>query len=79
MLGYTPYHMIDVMFKGRSPHMKVFTEAIIANHNQLSGIKRYETLDLERWVGNYDVSLAYISPYFSFELPPLKNFVFRPR
>ncbi|QMW26966.1 hypothetical protein G4B84_002255 [Aspergillus flavus NRRL3357] len=54
MLGYTPYHMIDVMFKGRSPHMKVFTEAIIANHNQLSGIKRYETPDLERWVGNYD-------------------------
>ncbi|KAE8374384.1 hypothetical protein BDV26DRAFT_270104 [Aspergillus bertholletiae] len=54
MLGYTPYHMIDVMFKGRSPHMKVFTEAIIANHNQFSGIKRYETPDVDRWVGNYD-------------------------
>ncbi|OGM42402.1 tubulin alpha-1 chain [Aspergillus bombycis] len=54
MLGYTPYHMIDVMFKGRSPHMKVFTEAIVANHNQLSGIKRYETPDVDRWIGNYD-------------------------
>ncbi|KJK63919.1 Tubulin C-terminal domain protein [Aspergillus parasiticus SU-1] len=54
MLGYTPYHMIDVMFKGRSPHMKVFTEAIIANHNQLSGIKRYETADVDKWIGNYD-------------------------
>ncbi|KAE8309993.1 Tubulin/FtsZ, GTPase domain-containing protein [Aspergillus transmontanensis] len=54
MLGYTPYHMIDVMFKGRSPHMKVFTEAIIANHNQLSGIKRYETPDIDKWIGNYD-------------------------
>ncbi|KAE8360395.1 hypothetical protein BDV27DRAFT_167849 [Aspergillus caelatus] len=54
MLGYTPYHMIDVMYKGRSPHMKVFTEAIIANHNQLSGIKRYETPDMDRWIGNYD-------------------------
>ncbi|KNG89360.1 hypothetical protein ANOM_002662 [Aspergillus nomiae NRRL 13137] len=39
---------------GQKPHMKVFTEAIIANHNQLSGIKRYETPDVERWVGNYD-------------------------
>ncbi|KAE8165696.1 Tubulin/FtsZ, GTPase domain-containing protein [Aspergillus tamarii] len=54
MLGYTPYHMIDVMYKGRSPHMKVFTEAIIANHNHLSDIKRYETPDVDRWIGNHD-------------------------
>ncbi|KAF5862048.1 hypothetical protein ETB97_012194 [Aspergillus alliaceus] len=54
MLGYTPYHMIDLMFKGRKPHMKVFTEAITAHHNRFSGIKRYETPDLERWIGNHD-------------------------
>jgi tubulin beta len=56
MLGYTPYHMIDVMYKGKKPHMKVFSEGIMAHHNRFSGIKRYETADLEKWMSEYDVS-----------------------
>ncbi|RAL05402.1 uncharacterized protein BO80DRAFT_461268 [Aspergillus ibericus CBS 121593] len=54
MLGYTPYHMIDLMTKGGRPHIKAFTEGIIAQNNRLAAIKRYETPDLDRWVGSYD-------------------------
>ncbi|OOF95309.1 hypothetical protein ASPCADRAFT_507202, partial [Aspergillus carbonarius ITEM 5010] len=54
MLGYTPYHMIDLMTKGGRPHIKAFTEGIIAQNNRFSAIKRYETSDLDRWVGNFD-------------------------
>ncbi|XRM36999.1 hypothetical protein ABZX51_000491 [Aspergillus tubingensis] len=54
MLGYTPYHMIDLMLKGRKPHIKAFTEGILAHNNRLSGIKRYETPDLDRWIGSFD-------------------------
>ncbi|KAL5362709.1 P-loop containing nucleoside triphosphate hydrolase protein [Aspergillus floccosus] len=65
MLGYTPYHMIDVMYKGKKPHMKVFSEGIMAHHNRFSGIKRYETAELEKWVSEYDCLLeipSYIGP-----------------
>lgn len=48
--------MIDVMYKGRVPHMKCFADGIIANHDRFSGIKRYETSDLEKWISEYDVS-----------------------
>ncbi|KAE8151539.1 hypothetical protein BDV25DRAFT_152531 [Aspergillus avenaceus] len=54
MLGYTPYHMIDLMFKGKEPHMKTFREGIVAHNNRFSGVKRYETPDLDRWIGEYD-------------------------
>ncbi|GCB26243.1 hypothetical protein AAWM_09128 [Aspergillus awamori] len=54
MIGYTPYHMIDLMLKGRKPHIKAFTEGILAHNNRFSGIKRYETPDLDRWIGNCD-------------------------
>ncbi|GKZ35039.1 hypothetical protein AbraIFM66950_005479 [Aspergillus brasiliensis] len=54
MIGYTPYHMIDLMLKGRKPHIKTFTEGIVAHNNRFSGIKRYETPDLDRWIGSFD-------------------------
>ncbi|KAF9882899.1 hypothetical protein FE257_004913 [Aspergillus nanangensis] len=57
MLGYSPYHMIDVMFKGREPHMKVFREGIIAANNRFSGIKRFEREDMDKWVGDCDCVL----------------------
>ncbi|KAL4890256.1 P-loop containing nucleoside triphosphate hydrolase protein [Aspergillus ambiguus] len=65
MLGYTPYHMIDVMYKGRKPHMKIFCEGIKAHHDRFSGIKRYETQDLQKWLSDYDCVLeipSYIGP-----------------
>jgi tubulin beta len=48
--------MIDVLFKGGLPHMKVFQEAIIAQHNPFSAIKRYESVELDKWMAGYDVS-----------------------
>ncbi|PWY84009.1 hypothetical protein BO83DRAFT_374403 [Aspergillus eucalypticola CBS 122712] len=46
--------MIDLMLKGRKPHIKAFTEGILAHNNRFSGIKRYETPDLDRWIGSFD-------------------------
>ncbi|KAF7596688.1 hypothetical protein BBP40_000611 [Aspergillus hancockii] len=54
ILGYTPYHMVEVLFKGGLPYMKVFQEAIVAQHNRFSGIKRYESVELDKWMGDYD-------------------------
>lgn len=62
MLGYTPYHMVELVTEGGLPHMKIFQEAIHSQNKRL-GIKRYEKADFERWMGNYDVSgPAHISP-----------------
>ncbi|PWY95406.1 hypothetical protein BO94DRAFT_508678 [Aspergillus sclerotioniger CBS 115572] len=54
MLGYTPYHMIDLMTKGGRPHIKAFTEGIIAQNNRFAAIKKYETSDLDKWIGSFD-------------------------
>ncbi|KAE8356070.1 hypothetical protein BDV28DRAFT_7362 [Aspergillus coremiiformis] len=54
MLGYTPYHMVDVLFRGREPHIKVMAEGVAAHHNPFSGIRPYETADLDKWIGNCD-------------------------
>ena len=55
MLGYSPYHMNDVLLHG-SGHMKVLIEAVRAEHNRFSGIQRYRKEDYAKWFANYDVS-----------------------
>lgn len=43
------------------PHIKIFKEAITAQYNRLSGIKRYTKADLDKWLGDYDVSPSALS------------------
>jgi hypothetical protein len=58
VLGYKPYHMIEVVLNGGVPHMKIFEEAIKAEHNRFLGIKRYDKADFEKWLADYDVSTS---------------------
>lgn len=51
--------MMEVVTVGGIPHMKVFQEAVLAQYNRFLGIKRYDKLDYEKWMGGYDVSAAY--------------------
>lgn len=57
MLGYTPYHMKEICFEGGVPHMKMATEAITAQHNRFSGIKKYREEEFKKRFANYDVRL----------------------
>ncbi|KAF9889600.1 hypothetical protein FE257_007108 [Aspergillus nanangensis] len=59
ILGYRAYHMYEMMQSGGLLHMKIIAEAIIANRNRLSGIKRYEREDVDKWMANYDVSATH--------------------
>lgn len=59
-LGFAPYHMVEVVREG---HMKVFQEAIIAQLNRFSGIRRYVKADFDKWMGNFDVGAMLRSYY----------------
>ena len=54
ILGFSPYHMTEACFSG-PVHMKILEEAVIAQHNRFSGIKRYERVDFDKWLSDYDV------------------------
>jgi len=55
ILGYKPYHMYECAGVQGPPHMKTLEEAVIAQHNRLSGYRKYERPDFDRWLGDYDV------------------------
>lgn len=55
ILGFTPYHMVEVLAKHGWPHQKIVTEAVVAQANRFSGIKRYERPELDKWMAGYDV------------------------
>ncbi|RJE19487.1 hypothetical protein PHISCL_08172 [Aspergillus sclerotialis] len=64
ILGYTPYHMVEVLKHG-VPHMKVAQEAFLSANNRFSGIKRYERAELDKWFDGYDCVLelpSYLGP-----------------
>ncbi|KAL5361611.1 P-loop containing nucleoside triphosphate hydrolase protein [Aspergillus floccosus] len=54
ILGYHPYHMAELVLKGGVTHMKLMMESIVANRDRLSGIKRYNREDVEKWLADYD-------------------------
>lgn len=56
ILGYNAYHMKEVFTVG-VPHMKIVKEAVLAGHNHLLGMKRYDKADFEKWFADYDVSV----------------------
>ncbi|KAJ5334780.1 hypothetical protein N7452_007183 [Penicillium brevicompactum] len=54
ILGFKTYHLYECIVAHGLPHMEVFEEAVIAQCNDLSGIKKFTKADYERWLGEYD-------------------------
>ncbi|KAJ5693174.1 hypothetical protein N7462_002597 [Penicillium macrosclerotiorum] len=54
ILGFRPYHLYECILVHGLSHMRVFKEAIIAQYNRMSGVKRYTRPDFEKWIGDYD-------------------------
>ena len=61
ILGFKTYHLYECIVVHGLPHMEVFEEAVIAQCNDLSGIKKFTKADYERWLGDYDVSLTLLA------------------
>ncbi|CAG7919530.1 unnamed protein product [Penicillium olsonii] len=53
ILGFRTYHLVECIANRGLPHMEVFEEAVTAEHNSLSGIKKYDRADYDRWLGDY--------------------------
>ena len=56
ILGFKTYHFAECVFAKGLPHIKVMNEAMTAQYNRLSGIKRYKEAEFEKWMSEYDVS-----------------------
>ncbi|KAJ5112168.1 hypothetical protein N7532_000213 [Penicillium argentinense] len=54
ILGYKAYHMYECCAVNGVAHMRTLEEAIISQHNRLSGLQKYERADFDRWLGDYD-------------------------
>lgn len=52
MLGYTPYHMFEVVTNG-TPHLQLFDEAIRCKYSGTG--KPYGKAEFDKWLANYDV------------------------
>jgi hypothetical protein len=55
ILGYKPYHMYEVVLVQGKQGMAVLLEAVTAQHNRLSGIKRFDKADFDKLTADYDV------------------------
>lgn len=56
ILGYKSYHIYECCAVHGVPHIEILNEAITAQYNRLSGIRRYTKADLDKWLADYDVS-----------------------
>ncbi|GIC92858.1 uncharacterized protein Aud_009333 [Aspergillus udagawae] len=54
ILGYKPYHMYEVVLVQGKPGIAALLEAVTAQHNRLSGIKRFDKTDLDKLTADYD-------------------------
>ncbi|KAF4178952.1 hypothetical protein CNMCM8927_002002 [Aspergillus lentulus] len=54
ILGYKPYHMYEVVLVQGKQGMSALLEAVTAQHNRLSGIKRFGKADLDKLTADYD-------------------------
>lgn len=55
MLGYKPYHMYEVVQQGIT-HLQLFEESLRCKY--LGAGKPYGKAEFDKWLANYDVSLA---------------------
>lgn len=54
ILGYRPYHLFETVTVHGETHLKIFKEALIAQFNYFSGIRRLRKPDVEKWLADYD-------------------------
>ena len=66
ILGFKPYHMFECVIVHGVPHIEVLQEAVLAQHNRLSGITRYSRNDFDKWFAEYDVSWSCNRPAYLF-------------
>lgn len=62
ILGFKPYHLFEAIAVHGVPHTQILKEAVTAQYNRLSGVKRYSRVDCEKWMAGYDVSLLIPNP-----------------
>lgn len=55
ILGYKAYHMFECVIVRGTEHMEICEEAVIAQNNRFSGIKRYDRADFDKWFADYNV------------------------
>jgi len=55
ILGYKPYHMIEVSLEGGETHFEILEDAVMAENNRLAGVKPYSRADFDKWLAGYDV------------------------
>jgi len=74
ILGYRPYHLFETVTVHGETHLKIFKEALIAQFNYFSGIRRLRKPDVEKWLADYDVSHILQAFHWLFEnLPDIGN------
>ncbi|CAI7640150.1 unnamed protein product [Penicillium pancosmium] len=54
ILGYRPYHLYECVCIHGATHIKIFKQAVIAQFNWLSGVRRLKKFDCEKWLADYD-------------------------
>ncbi|KAJ5730117.1 uncharacterized protein N7483_004625 [Penicillium malachiteum] len=54
ILGYNTYHIYECAMINGLDHLKIFNEGMTAQHNRLSGIKRFDKDDFDKWMAKYD-------------------------
>lgn len=64
MLGFKSYHFSECVLNNGLPHLRFFNEALTAQFNRLSGIRRYNKADFDKWMAEYDVSRYLLTPTF---------------
>ncbi|GIK07270.1 hypothetical protein Aspvir_002928 [Aspergillus viridinutans] len=53
-LGYKPYHMYEAAAVKGTQDMAALLEAVTAQHNRFSGIKRFDKADFDKLTADYD-------------------------
>ncbi|KAJ5310638.1 uncharacterized protein N7443_003099 [Penicillium atrosanguineum] len=54
ILGYKAYHMFECVIVRGKDHMEICEEAVVAQNNRFSGIKRYDRVDFDKWFADYN-------------------------
>lgn len=63
MLGYTPYHMSELVKIGKT-HMNCMIEALEAKYHGKG--KKYGRKEFDKWFGNYNVRLRPLAKSVAF-------------
>jgi len=56
ILGFKTYHFAEAVIVKGFPHLRIFNQALTAQYNRMSGVRRYTKADFDKWMAEYDVS-----------------------